>query len=771
MRRLTTTLSSSSPGLSPPPAGLSDVFGAYATLSSGAHCYLQFWTLPSESDRLALERVGIKLFGYLPNKTFYAYLPAGLSSKEPVLSLLRWGGAIAPSDKLEPAVAAGRFGEHALDEQGNVRLIVEFFPDVSLDEAGALIGGLGGATISRVKTLNALVAAVPAASVWDLAARDEVEWAEQVHPPLTLHNDGARQAIGADGLQPPFGIELCGTSLDEDCDGSVDEADCNLSSTQANDLTGKGVKVLNYDCTLADPTHPDFLPASQCRLEVPPGEFSTLNPHPTHTSGTIGGSGRVSVPCGQYRGIAPAAAILSMGVANDVRLDFCKPVRKEESLLSDPGDVELDYSEAINKHRADLSSNSIGSAHLDDCSTDGGYSPFSALLDSIIIGKLGKRFPSVWSAGNNKDKPCPFPASPPPTSGSVSSSGCAKNNITVGAVNSNDLSPTAFSSIGPCDDGRRKPDVLAPGAEQDAIFSVLDPNRSIWSTAVTNPIGDATTAGYEGMRGTSMAAPVVAGGVALLLEEVRRHAGANAQLQPSTAKALLIHDAIPHPEGWGVIQIKQSVDRLRALGWREATVGNLRTVTFSIEIPPGAPEIKATLAWDDEPGSGAAAKALVNDLTLRLVNPQNVTFQASNPLDGTSPDTVNNVEQVIVASPASGAWKVEVFGENVVTTPSFSVVLTPPFVTAPGNGTVRFERHLENACSHFVPIRLLDSDLAGQASVSVSVNSTTQATPVTVTLSPDTRNPALFKGLVLVGPEGTKAPLKVAKGDTLTVTY
>ena len=48
----------------------------------------------------------------------------------------------------------------------------------------------------------------------------------------------------------------------------------------------------------------------------------------------------------------------------------------------------------------------------------------------------------------------------------------AKNNVVIGATNSNDNSITDFTSFGPTDDGRVRPDVMAPGCQSNDDFGV-----------------------------------------------------------------------------------------------------------------------------------------------------------------------------------------------------------------------------------------------------------------------------------------------------------
>jgi len=86
---------------------------------------------------------------------------------------------------------------------------------------------------------------------------------------------------------------------------------------------------------------------------------------------------------------------------------------------------------------------------------------------------------------------------------------------------------TSFSSWGPTDDGRIKPDLMAPGCQTTGDFGVT-------STTVGGT--------YEVKCGTSMAAPVVTGVVALMRQRWGQ-ALPSPDLLPSTIKGILINTA------------------------------------------------------------------------------------------------------------------------------------------------------------------------------------------------------------------------------------
>jgi subtilisin family serine protease len=106
----------------------------------------------------------------------------------------------------------------------------------------------------------------------------------------------------------------------------------------------------------------------------------------------------------------------------------------------------------------------------------------------------------AWIEREDKVQPS-FPA-PHDNTHTIGSISCGKKVIAVGSYDAN--SPTKqisyFSSAGPARDGRKKPEVAAPG-------------HGIWAA------NSRTKTGVTEMSGTSMASPCVAGIIALMFEE------------------------------------------------------------------------------------------------------------------------------------------------------------------------------------------------------------------------------------------------------------
>lgn len=144
----------------------------------------------------------------------------------------------------------------------------------------------------------------------------------------------------------------------------------------------------------------------------------------------------------------------------------------------------------------------------------------------------------------------------------LSSHGVAKNVLTVAAVgdlvggyvNAAGVAVANFSSFGPVDDGRIKPDLAANGVQV----------TSTWSTA---------TNAYAILDGTSMAAPSVTGSLNLLVEHYANLFGNADGLRAASLKALAIHTADeaganPGPDytfGWGLMNTRTAVQLLTLL--------------------------------------------------------------------------------------------------------------------------------------------------------------------------------------------------------------
>ena len=157
-----------------------------------------------------------------------------------------------------------------------------------------------------------------------------------------------------------------------------------------------------------------------------------------------------------------------------------------------------------------------------------------------------------------------------PQYGGIASPGNAPWVLTVGAssdlgtVDRRDDVVAAFSSRGPAPiDENAKPDLVAPGVN---IESTADPSSALYAANPASRLwGSAKTGSepYLSLTGTSMAAPVVTGAIALMLE-------ANAALTPNAVKGILEYtaearDGYNHlTQGAGFLNARGAVELARA---------------------------------------------------------------------------------------------------------------------------------------------------------------------------------------------------------------
>ncbi len=521
------------------------------------------------------------------------------------------------------------------EENPLVGAYVMFDPASSFATARRSIEALGGMIVGEVRSLHALVVAIRYRAVGALATEPGVRYIEPALPRFDSVNDVTRITTAVDPVQGyPYLLD------------------------------GSGIRALVYDVGPISHTHPDFAG------RVTYIDSGPLADHPTHVAGTLGGSGAASG--GLLRGMAPNvefySATLEFLLGDDCPPEYCPPGFYPWRFITNPGDIEEDYAVAI-EQGIDIASNSIGlqiAGHGGDISQYGDYTFTSSLLDAIVTGSLGRRICVVWAAGNEGG------------TGSIPPPAAAKNPIIVGAVNNPDKTVASFSSGGPTDDGRIKPDVVAPGCSIVEEFQAEQAVPGIYSCWATDP-----ERLYERACGTSMATPAVAGIGCLILQEYRRLFALSEDAADlpynSTLRAILAHTAedleAPGPDyqtGFGLVQAQAAIDFMRTYAFDERSLSREGFVKYGIKVEAGTPELRVTLAWDDPPAMPYSDPALVHDLDLVVYDPRGTrhypwTLDPSNPAAPavrTQEDHRNVIEQVLVDNPMPGVWRVGVKGTS-----------------------------------------------------------------------------------------------------------
>lgn len=362
----------------------------------------------------------------------------------------------------------------------------------------------------------------------------------------------------------------------------------------------------------------------------------------------------------RYPGVAPASQLISF--------DYFDAAEELTALLIDQPDA-IDV--ANNSWTLDLNPRRFAGVCKQMATYSMNAADFDAAISGGTPGQEMRRIPIVFAAGNVRDDGvCGMSAAAGfPNFRTVLPPSTAKNVITVGAIDADTSAMTDFSSWGPTSSGRLKPDIVAPGCRQFA-----DGERGILSTVPTTTIGRRC--------GTSMAAPAVTGVVALLIEKMVKLGVSKVDVYPSTYKALLIHGAKdlgrPGPDfefGYGQITLGPTLKLMDDRAFEQLRLDiEGQTHTKDIVIPPGAQQLKVTVAWDDRPTGVFSDEALANDIDLRLLSPlgeQHLPFVLSTvPGKETEParpgvDHTNVVEQVLVERPVAGIWRIEVRAHKI----------------------------------------------------------------------------------------------------------
>ena len=249
----------------------------------------------------------------------------------------------------------------------------------------------------------------------------------------------------------------------------------------------------------------------------------------------------------------------------------------------------------------------------------------------------------------------------------ISTTGTAKNILTVGAIESistipekpTDVTLSDFSSWGPTDDGRIKPDIVGVGTD---LLSTSNTSNTAYTT----------------LSGTSMSSPQVAGSL-FLLQQLYNRLNKNTFMRSATLKGLALHSAMDvgavgpdYQTGWGLLDMEKAgstlvnIDQSHLIS--EGTLTNTKTEKRTF-IASGKGDLTATIAWTDPEADiiDLTTKAL-NNRTPKLVNDLDIKITDETGtflpfiLDPEKPDNVasngdnirDNIEKIIVKGTVPG---------------------------------------------------------------------------------------------------------------------
>ncbi|MCI4671428.1 MAG: S8 family serine peptidase, partial [Bacteroidia bacterium] len=442
-------------------------------------------------------------------------------------------------------------------------------------------------------------------------------------------------------------------------------------------LDGQGMTAYVWDGGLTRGTHQEFDgPGGSNRVSQGDGATS-LSDHATHVTGTMVASGFTP----SAKGMASHAQARTFDWNSDLA-----------EMASEAAGGML-----ISNHSYGYGwRNQFGQVQL-PAWYGGAYIAESRDLDQILYD--APYYMMFTSGGNDGDDNT---ANTDPLDGNssydkLSAYKTSKNNVVVAAANDanvnadgtlNSYSITSFSSEGPTDDYRIKPDITGNGA---GVYSSLSSSNSA----------------YGSYNGTSMASPNVSGTAMLLQQHYNNLNGSF--MRGATLKGLILHTAedggSTGPDaiyGWGLMNAKAAAEAISDEGSsaliRELTLSQGQSYQITVSAAGGP--LFASICWTDPAGTANTGTAnlstavLVNDLDIRVTQGGNTYMPwalTSITTNAKQDNVVDPYERVDIDN-ASGTYTITVTHKGSLTSGSqaFSLVvtgLTPCTLAAPANLT------------------------------------------------------------------------------------
>jgi hypothetical protein len=591
-----------------------------------------------------LERRGIEPFGYLPNYAMLGRLDRQQYDLVKTSARVRWIGPYQPAYKLQ----------HALqDARGFREIVVQLMPGETRDGVVDFITENGGRVIEALTTSFATTvrAGIDAGFIPEIARLPEVLWIQEWTAPEIANNQCQWVTqTGWKALPQPDTAMAVRTSWQHGVRGQR----LILSTTD----TGLN---LGHDL-FRDPDMPVTAPGiwPDHRKVVAFKLFQGANPgenvyHGSHVNGTVAGDDSVTGGSSYYDGMSIKGRLYFVDVSNAgggfvIGADLT-PLWDSVYL----GRGLPDSLRPIVQHSGSWgAANSVGDYQVMDASTD-------------AYCWAHPDFMNIFAAGNEGGPR------------RIRNPGIAKDVLTVGATGNGTSSNAiaGFSSRGPTQDNRIKPNICAPGV-------------SLYSASPAPSVN-----GYSALSGTSMATPAVNGTVGLMRCYLREgyypsgtpnQADAIDYISSALLRSMALVSGDPdvasyvvpsYDIGWGradADSVLYFAGDLRKLILKDDTsgigTGEYREDRFVVNqaIP-----LKIALAWTDTAAAPAANPTLVNDLNLEVVDPSGTYYRGNQYSGGQSVadpgswDDRNVEECVRVNSPATGTWTIRVRGQNVAT--------------------------------------------------------------------------------------------------------
>ncbi len=595
--------------------------------------YMQFQDQPNGAERDQLKQAGVEVLAFVDAHAWTARGTSAALLDAADLPFVQGLARIDPRDKLHAQVYAQQTPDFAKTPDGLTRFRVLATSGTTLDALKTQLGATPELAALKIQAdhpsvlgprFEIVARANQAASI---AAAGSVTFVEYIAPPVANRD-------------------------------STTDSSSNI--TQVRDkgdlLDGTNITVAVREIGKPEP-HVDFA----SRLTYVQSDGDSSNPLVyTHATAVVGQIASNGINNPQAKGVAPKSKILVyslMGVGDSFSTADVLDAASKGARLSNhsygpvvpspsaPGwgdyqTISADWDTAIQTNNL-----AIFLAGNEE-SVPGNFKQ----IDFFVGMKNGLCIEASSAAANAGD---PFAIPPVPQSDGI----------------------TNFAQHGPMNDGRVKPDLVAYGE---------------------NVTLDTGTSGITSNTGTSFSTPAATGVGALVFQRYTTVFGT----APSAAltKALLCETATDLGQtgpdsvyGFGIVNADAAVRLIdvhknnpASAVFIEDTIANSGMKSYLISVPVNTPVFKTTMVWMDVGGNPAAAKALVNDLDIVLIDPNNVlhfpySLDAANPTNAatnTGPNTVDPIEQTIISNPVAGTWTVRVIGTNIPMGPQAFAICT-----------------------------------------------------------------------------------------------
>jgi serine protease AprX len=416
------------------------------------------------------------------------------------------------------------------------------------NEAEELVERLGGVITKDLHMINAFAAELLASEVLDLSKSASVQWVSLDAP---MVSSGKPTTEPEEPLPQTYFLDT-------------------LNVRAAWDLgyQGEGITVAVIDSGINTDRDFTVIPGRPhtrilAQVSLASGSTSDEYGHGTHVAGIVGGHGGASE--GLYSGIAPKVNLINLRVSDDFGMAY-------ESDTVEAMQWAFDNKELFNIRVVNLSINSTAEMSYHE-------SPLNAAAEILWFNGI-----VVVASSGNKG----------PAGGYNTANAAPANDpfiLTVGASDEHDTFDRSDDTVAPYTahgttmEGHVKPDIIAPGQD---IISVL-----AYSSDWYNDYPERAVLGQEYFRisGTSMAAPMVTGAVALLLQ-------AEPNLTPDQVKYRLMNTGT-ELEGYAYLDVNDALSTTTYEAANEGEIPHMLLAKMALIAYWSSEECGEDCDWDN----------------------------------------------------------------------------------------------------------------------------------------------------------------------------